>query len=597
MKIKFFLLLFVFSSVLFAEELYNPFSFDAYLTSSFGENRGTRYHAGIDFSTEMEEGFAIFAPENGIVKEIRVSPYFYGKVLYFLGESKRIWVFAHLSNFNKTLDSLVFIKQNQLQKNDVKIFPKMKMQKGDTLAFSGSTGIGNPHLHLEIRTEKNQVLSPCKNNVLCHDTLAPFLLAAAAFSDTLLKTTNEAALKEGCLERPETPFHLAFKVVDYSRTPLENPMSVYRVELFSDSSKKTSVYKKIQDTLSYNNMIQIREELLFAEEVDTAGDYHYIPEKISEKTKRLWLEIEDFSSHVTSYSFTLEDSCKKNSDFKKQKYGDSLLFTFLSRPVISFKNCNKPFILKDKNGNVLHRNLCELYNGKEIWLTTLSEHFKTAMFLETPQGTITFYPLEKKNFKIRRDGFSLEIKNIKSSGFKNTFAYRKVKTDSLEYLEMHPKGLHFSGNLTFCFETNTENPLYYLGETTRRWFYFSKQDSKKKKRCVSMNEIRDLAFILDTIPPKISEPYLAKAKIQGNEKEVYRIPVIETQSGIKNGNAFSAFINKKWTPIEYDSETKELILEKRFLNKKDTLKICLEDEAGNSCCELLSDFLYLEQRF
>ena len=54
---------------------YDPFKRDAYLTSSFGENRGTRYHAGIDYSTQMEEGWPIYAPENGYVREIKTSPF------------------------------------------------------------------------------------------------------------------------------------------------------------------------------------------------------------------------------------------------------------------------------------------------------------------------------------------------------------------------------------------------------------------------------------------------------------------------------------------------------------------------------------------
>ena len=62
---------------------YNPFGRDAYLTSSFGENRGTRYHLGIDYSTEMEEGWVVYAPEDGTVSEIKTSPFGYGKVLFF----------------------------------------------------------------------------------------------------------------------------------------------------------------------------------------------------------------------------------------------------------------------------------------------------------------------------------------------------------------------------------------------------------------------------------------------------------------------------------------------------------------------------------
>ena len=55
---KIFLFVFISIPLLFASD-YNPFQKEAYLTSSFGESRGSRYHAGIDYSTNMEEGWTL----------------------------------------------------------------------------------------------------------------------------------------------------------------------------------------------------------------------------------------------------------------------------------------------------------------------------------------------------------------------------------------------------------------------------------------------------------------------------------------------------------------------------------------------------------
>ena len=97
---------------------YDPFKRDAYLTSSFGENRGTRYHAGIDYSTQMEEGWPIYAPENGYVREIKTSPFGYGKAMFFEGESGKTWVFAHQSSFTPDVENLVRQKQYATKSND-----------------------------------------------------------------------------------------------------------------------------------------------------------------------------------------------------------------------------------------------------------------------------------------------------------------------------------------------------------------------------------------------------------------------------------------------------------------------------------------------
>ena len=123
-----------------AEPFYSPFQKEAYLTSSFGENRGTRYHAGVDYSTLMEEGWVIYAPEDGKVEEVRVSPFFYGKVMFYKGESGKTWVFAHQSSFGK-LDEMVMAKQYATKKNDVTVKPGVSYKKGDTLSFAGSTGM------------------------------------------------------------------------------------------------------------------------------------------------------------------------------------------------------------------------------------------------------------------------------------------------------------------------------------------------------------------------------------------------------------------------------------------------------------------------
>ena len=147
------------------QEVYSPFSQTAYLTSSFGENRGTRYHMGIDYSTNMEEGWPVFAPEDGRVKEIKVSPYGYGKVMYYQGKSGKTWVFAHQASFGK-LDEIISQKQYASQRNDVSVQPGTTYKKGDTLTFAGSTGISNPHLHLEIRLDGDRNISHCGNGVL-----------------------------------------------------------------------------------------------------------------------------------------------------------------------------------------------------------------------------------------------------------------------------------------------------------------------------------------------------------------------------------------------------------------------------------------------
>ena len=250
---------------------YDPFQRDAYLTSSFGENRGTRYHAGIDYSTQMEEGWPIFAPENGVVKEIKTSPFGYGKVMFFEGNSGKTWVFAHQSSFPQSIENLIKQKQYATKSNDISIKPNIRFRKGDTLTYSGSTGIGNPHLHLEVRLNKDDITSPCQLGVKCLDTIAPQIFGVAVWQGNNIALTTDDALREGCVEAPvknEFNLSMAIKIADYSREPKENPMAIRRLELWRYDDK---IYSKVMDTLSYKKMLNIRDELLWAEEADTAG--------------------------------------------------------------------------------------------------------------------------------------------------------------------------------------------------------------------------------------------------------------------------------------------------------------------------------------
>ena len=135
-----------------------------------------------------------------------------------------------------------------------------------------------------------------------------------------------------------------------------------------------------------------------------------------------------------------------------------------------------------------------------------------------------------------------------------------------------------------CGGEDGRNFVVWIGETTRKWFYFSKQNKTKKGLCISMNEMRDIASITDTTAPALGNPYWALASVMGKSEQVLRVPVIEKFAGIKNGNAIKVLLtdSTQWIPVEYDSEPKEIVLEKRFLQDSlKTIEIEIEDELQN----------------
>ena len=582
-------------------EKYSPFKRDAFLTSSFGENRGTRYHAGFDYSTQMEEGWVVYAPEDGKVVELSVSPFMYGKLMLFKGESGKTWAFAHQSSFGK-LDEMVMAKQYATKKNDVKVSPNVSYKKGDTLTFAGSTGIGNPHLHLEVRLDKERIMNPALAGVLSSDTMAPQIFGAAVWQGNELAVTSEDAFSKGCAVTPvknEFPLHMAIKIADYSREPKENPMSIRRIEVWRYDEK---IYSKTYDTLSYKKMIDIRDELLWAEEADTAGDWHYIGSKIAPLSSYR-LEIEDFAGHVTTRKFTLHPKCKGNKAIPQTKVQTSPVYTFLSRPMLDLFRCESGYkftALDDKDKEIAD-DLCKVFKHKPILLAKIAETYPNMKAIHFSAGaeatgtghgvdeTIAIYPYKKYqtsiswNTKIDDISVSQKITKIPMAGDSalRVLAVTQTRTDSLNYLEFHPKGLQFHGKWEVCID-NPDNsaPLYWLGETSRDWFIFSKQSKKGNKRCAEVNELRDLANIQNDEAPILGFPYWADAVVFGIKQPVLRIPLMYKYDGIPDGNAITVKAGMNWIAAEYDSEPREIvILAEKLPEAGGKISIQITDEA------------------
>lgn len=150
------------SSVAVAEYLW-PLPFGNELTSIFGDYRTRRYHLGIDMRTGGEIGKTVVAPADGYIMRVRTGYFGYGKVIYFKMTDGNTCVFAHLSAFAPKLED--YIQQRQIAaesyNQDIELSAdKFPYKRGETIGFSGATGVGAPHLHFEYRTPDNVPVNP-----------------------------------------------------------------------------------------------------------------------------------------------------------------------------------------------------------------------------------------------------------------------------------------------------------------------------------------------------------------------------------------------------------------------------------------------------
>jgi len=182
MSNKSILILFLFPltlSITYSQPIW-PLNCEPQLTSTFAEFRVGHFHAGIDLRTPDGEGMPIIAPGDGSIIRVRETPWGYGRVVYYQLQNEKIYVFAHLSRFNDSLHQIVLDEKLKNQSNTVEMWFKEKeltYSAGDTLAFSGSSGAGSPHLHFETRKSMNKSYNPFFDGYITQDTIAPIPLA------------------------------------------------------------------------------------------------------------------------------------------------------------------------------------------------------------------------------------------------------------------------------------------------------------------------------------------------------------------------------------------------------------------------------------
>lgn len=162
------------------------------ISSTFGETRSAHLHAGLDIRTWGQEGYNVFATRDGIIYRIGTGPYGYGNVLYMKHNDGTYSVYAHLNRFEPNLqaytDSIRMVDYtfsiDEIVEND-----SLYYKKGELIAFSGSSGVGPPHLHFELRNSNNEPFNPLLTNISVRDDLQP------VFRQLGIEFLNPATLK------------------------------------------------------------------------------------------------------------------------------------------------------------------------------------------------------------------------------------------------------------------------------------------------------------------------------------------------------------------------------------------------------------------
>ncbi|WP_276479899.1 M23 family metallopeptidase [Paraflavitalea pollutisoli] len=176
----------------------NPLALPMDLSGNFGELRPNHYHMGLDLKTRRVENQPVYAAADGYISRIKIEPAGFGRAIYINHPNGYTTLYAHLNDFNATLEK--WVKEQQYAKELWNIFLELApgqfpIKKGDFIAYSGNTGGSQaPHLHFEIRRTPDDVnLNPMLFGFPLADNTRPTILRLAVYDRT--KSIYEQAPK------------------------------------------------------------------------------------------------------------------------------------------------------------------------------------------------------------------------------------------------------------------------------------------------------------------------------------------------------------------------------------------------------------------
>lgn len=252
-----------------AEIYYWPLGAKRGISATFGEYREGHLHAGVDLKTWGREGYPVYAVAKGWVWRLKTSPWGYGKAVYLKLEDGRYAVYGHLSDFAPCIRRVVEGEQEKRLRYSVEIFPspgEIPVKRGEIIGYSGSTGKGPPHLHFELRDEKNRPINPLISGLQVKDNRAPVFKSVGLepFNDSSLvdgfpKAKTYQFLHRGGIYRlnevPQIWGKLGFAVDVYDLLDgSENLCAVYGLEFFLDGKL---IFAKRYDYFPYSISHQV----------------------------------------------------------------------------------------------------------------------------------------------------------------------------------------------------------------------------------------------------------------------------------------------------------------------------------------------------
>ena len=507
-----------------------PLSF----SGTFGEIRGSHFHAGIDLKTKGREGFVVRSVAPGKIARIRVSLSGYGKCVYIQHPNGTTTVYAHLKKLAPPFEQMLKQVQYERESYTVQFYPKgdeWAVDTGTVIGYSGNTGGSlGPHLHFEVRDSKTQEpLNPMDYGIDTPDQQRPILqeiwVQNPKNPDLAPRAIPLQKANDSLWTAPKQLLNGSngFLIRMFDRQDLSyNKNGIYALE-FRVNGQLLSHMK--MDRINFNDSKKIKDII----------DYkHYrLQKKTFLKLYPAHTAGASFLEHFQNGDFIFETGKSYKIDLKlSDKSGNNTYVSFFAEGVTAEKS---------SVFSPTHRpELDYVYTaeGNEIYI---------------PQKA--FYGPVRANFRATKDTLFVSEDSI---------AVQKALTLKMEFPPAK------TNSKTYCIaKLDTKGQPRYVGG-------FPKNNRLQTK----ITQLGTYLLAQDSIAPSV-KPQNFKSQQWVSRYQYLTLTIEDDFSGIQS---FEGRINGQWVLFEYEPKQKRLTYDfsdNQFQDGKHELELRVKDNCGN----------------
>jgi len=515
------------------------------LSGTFGELRSNHFHSGLDIKTQGKKGLKVFTAAKGSVSRIKISNYGYGKAIYIQHPNGFTTVYAHLQKFSPRIEAYVKAAQYKQEKYTIELFPKKEellIETDEIIAYSGNSGgSGGPHLHFEIRDDRQRPMNPMLFGIDVKDTRIPLV------NTVWLYPLDGNSQINGSYK----PYRL--KMLSQK----DGSIKTVPVNALGNIGIATSTYDQQDAASNRNGVYTIQSKI--------NGSDHFKVEM-----KRFAFSETRYINRMIDYKY-----------FKENKSRITKLFIEPNNPLSIYKGNNGYISVEDGMSYNCEVSIKDVKgNEKKIFIPVTGKNIPAneAQIVQAYE----YYAEPNAPFN-----FSNKFVNItipKGALYEGTPL--KIKDLGDNCIQIHNNTVPLHKNMSISFPlVNIPNPKYsYIGRFYKNApntpkFVGAKNDGKNLS--ARTRSFGNFAVFTDTIKPKVKPINFSNNKWISKNKTL-RVWIDDKQTGVKN---FKATINNKFALMEYDYKRNLLVHDLKdsiYTTGKNDLKIYVEDNVGNN---------------